>query len=329
MEITVFSTTPYERPFLEAQNDNGFTINYQEESLNKETASLAQGSEAVVIFTNDHASAEVLEVLKGKGIKYVATRTMGVDHIDTEKAKELGIKVANVPHYSPFAVAEHSIGLMLALNRKLIIANRKVSDHDFRLNGLMGFDMNDKTVGILGAGEIGTVSAKILHGLGCKLLVYDIKENKELIEKYGAQYVTVDELCRNSDIITIHAPLTKETKHLINRDKINIMKKGVMIVNVARGAICKTEDLIEGLKNGQIGYLGLDVYEHEKDLFFEDHSSDIIKDDLFIRLQSFKNVLITAHQAFLTREALKEDIDATINNLKAWANGKKAENEVE
>lgn len=328
MEITIFSTTPYEKPFLEAQNHNGLTLHYRNVKLTKKTASLAEGSEAVVIFTNDNASAETLEALKEAGVRYVATRTMGVDHIDIQKANELGLKVANVPHYSPFAVAEHSIALMLALNRKLIIADRKVKDHDFRLNGLMGFDMNDKTVGILGAGEIGAVSAKILYGLGCEILIYDIKENKELMEKYGAHYVTIDELCRNSDIITIHAPLSKETKHLINRDKINIMKKGVMIVNVARGAICKTEDLIEGIKNGQIGYLGLDVYEHEKDLFFEDHSSDIIQDDLFSRLQSFKNVLITAHQAFLTQEALKEDIEATFKNLKAWANDEKAENEV-
>lgn len=197
------------------------------------------------------------------------------------------------------------------------------------LNGLVGFDMNNKTVGILGAGDIGAKTAKILFGLGCRILIYDIKENKELIEKYKAEYVPVDQLCKRSDIITIHAPLAKETRHLINKEKIELMKDGVMIINVARGAICKTEDIIEGLKKGKIGYFGMDVYEHEHGLFFEDHSDDIIQDDLFIRLQQgFKNVLITAHQAFLTREALKEDIETTFENIRIWKKGGTSENEV-
>ncbi|MBK6265578.1 2-hydroxyacid dehydrogenase [Marivirga sp. S37H4] len=329
MKATVYNISPYERPFFQAQDISGLTLFYKEERLTKDTVSLADGSEAVVIFTNDEASAEVLEALKNVGVKHVATRTMGMDHIDTEKAKELGIKVANVPDYSPYSVAEHSISLMLALNRKLVIANRKIRENDFRLNGLVGFDMHGKTVGILGAGDIGEVSAKILHGFGCKLLIYDIKENDELKEKYGARYVEIDKLCEQSDIISIHAPLTDDTHHLIDHDKINKMKKGVMIINVARGAICKTEALIEGLKSRKIGYLGMDVYEHEQGLFFEDHSSDIIQDDLFVRLTGFKNVLITAHQAFLTHEALKDNIQSTIRNLKAWADGEASENELE
>ncbi len=328
MKATVYNISPYEKPFFQARDIPGLTLFYKEEKLTKDTVSLAKGSEAVVIFTNDNASSEVLEALKDIEVKYIATRTMGVDHIDTEKAEELEIRVANVPDYSPYSVAEHSISLMLALNRKLVIANRKIRENDFRLNGLVGFDMHGKTVGILGAGDIGAVSAKILHGFGCKLLIYDVKENEELKEKYDARYVEIDELCKASDIISIHAPLTEETRYLINKDKIDKMKKGVMIINVARGAICKTEDLIEGLKIGKIGYLGMDVYEHEQELFFEDHSSDVIQDDLFVSLMGFKNVLITAHQAFLTHEALEENINATLSNLEAWANGEESENEL-
>lgn len=329
MKATIYSTSTYEMPFLEAVNKDGVKVDYKSESLSKETASMARGSEAAVIFTKDNASAEVLEALKEAGVKYLATRSMGVDHIDIEKAKELGIKVANVPHYSPYSVAEHAVALMLALNRKLIVANRKVREHDFRLDGLVGFDMHGKTVGILGSGEIGSITAGILHGFGCRLLVFDVKQNKELIEKYGAKYVELEELCRHSDIITIHAPLTKETRHIINHARIQQMKKGVMLINVARGALCRSKDVIEGIKSGQIGYLGMDVYEHEKDLFFEDHANDILQDDDFARLLTFKNVLITGHQAFLTREALKEDMETTFKNLNDWAAGRKPENEIE
>lgn len=328
MEITVYSTSPYEKPYLKAACDKKHKVHYLTKSLSRQTASLAKGSEAVVVFTNDDASAEVLEALKENGVKYLASRTMGTDHIDTDKARELGIKVAHVPHYSPYSVAEHSIALMLTLNRKLILANRKVREQDFRLDGLVGFDMKGKTVGILGAGEIGAISAGILHGFGCRILVFDIKKNKELTEKYDAEYVELDELFRQSDIITIHAPLNKETRHLINRVQIGKMKKGVMLINVARGAIINTEDAIEGLKSGKIGALGMDVYEHEDALFFKDHSTEVLQDDLFARLLTFKNVLITGHQAFLTQEALREDMEATFSNINAWAEGKDAENEV-
>lgn len=327
MKTTVYNISPYEKPFLEEANNGKFELSYQKEKLSRETVSLAKGSEAIVIFANDDASAEVLEALKEAGIKYLATRTMGVDHIDTDKAKELGIRVANVPHYSPHSVAEHTIALMLALNRKLIQANRKIRDYNFRLDGLVGFDMHGKTVGILGAGEIGAVSTRILHGFGCNILIYDVQKNEELIEKYDVRYVDLDELCRNSDIITIHAPLTDETQHIINRETIKKMKDHVMLINAARGGIVKTEDVLEALKSGKIGHFGMDVYEYEKGLFFEDHYSDIIEDKLFLQLMSLKNVMITAHQAFLTHEALKEDIQTTMDNLTAWANGEKPDNE--
>lgn len=327
MKTTVYNISPYEKPYLESASNGKFELHYLKEKLSKETVSLANGSEAIVIFANDDASAEVLEALQEKGIKYIATRTMGVDHIDLDKAKELGIKVANVPHYSPHSVAEHTIALMLTLNRKLIQSNRKIRDYNFRLDGLVGFDMHGKTVGILGAGEIGAVSAKILHGFGCNILIYDVKKNEELIEKYNVKYVELDELCGNSDIITIHAPLTEETRHMINRETIGKMKDNVMIINAARGGIVKTEDVLEGLKSGKIGYFGMDVYEHEKGLFFEDHYSDVIEDELFLQLMSMKNVMITAHQAFLTHEALEQDINTTIENLLAWKKGEQSENE--
>jgi D-lactate dehydrogenase len=328
MKTTIFSISPYEKPFLEKGNQDGLELIYEKERLTEDTTHLAEGSEAISIFASDKASAEVLEKLKELGVKYIATRTMGIDHIDIEKAKELGIKIAHVPHYSPHSVAEHSVALMMALNRNLIPAHYKAMDYNFLLDGLVGFDMNNKTVGMIGAGEIGSVSAQILYGFGCNLLIYDIEKNEELIQKYDARYVNLEELCSNSDIITIHAPLTEDTEHLINKEKIDMMKDGVMIINTARGAICKTEDLIEGLKNGKIGSLGMDVYEYEKGLFFKDHSCEIMKDDLFIRLMGFKNVLITAHQAFLTREALKENMDTTLANLRRWASGKEAEHQV-
>jgi D-lactate dehydrogenase len=329
MKTTIFSIAPYEKPFLEQGNQDGLQLIYEKERLTEETAQLAEGSEAVSIFASDIAPSDVLEKLSDLGVKYISTRTMGLDHIDLEKAKELGIKVAHVPHYSPHSVAEHSIALMMTLNRNLIPAHYKAMNNNFLLDGLVGFDMNNKTVGMIGAGEIGRVSARILNGFGCNQLLYDIKKDEELIEKYDAKYVDIEELCSKSDIITIHAPLNEDTEHLINKEKIGLMKDGVMIINTARGPICKTEDLIEGLKTGKIGSLGMDVYEYEKGLFFEDHSCEIMKDDLFVRLMGFKNVLITAHQAFLTHEALKENMETTLGNLRNWSKGKKAEHEVE
>jgi len=323
MKATVYSISPYERPYFDSEGEISYDLH--KESLSEKTVSLAEGSDAVVVFANDQVNAGVLSKLNELGITFVATRSMGIDHIDVKKAEELGIRVANVPHYSPHSVAEHSIALMLALNRRLIQADNRVKNQDFRLHGLVGFDMHGKTVGLLGAGEIGEISAKILAGFGCKVLIYDLEKNDELIEKYQVSYESIKSLCEKSDIISIHVPLTDETKHLIDTEKIGWMKKGVMLVNTARGAICKTEDLIDGLKEGKIGYLGLDVYEHEKGLFFEDHSQDIIQDDLFIRLLGFKNVLITAHQAFLTGEAIRENMETTEKNLRDWSQGTKAE----
>ena len=328
MKITVFSTKNFEKPYIEKQS-NHHDVKMIEAHLSKDSVEHAKGSDGVVLFTTDDASGKVLEDLDDYGIKYLATRSAGFDHIDVDKAKELNMRVSVVPEYSPNAIAEHAVGMMLALNRKLMLAQRNVHDYDFRLDGLIGFDMNGKTIGILGAGKIGSVTVKILNGFGCKILIYDPVQNKELIEKYNAEYVGMDELCENSDVIAIHAPLNEKTKHLINKDTINKMKKGVMIVNTGRGAIVKTEDLIEGLKNGQIGSAGLDVYEYEKGLFFNDHADEVVlQDTCFAELLAFKNVIITGHQAFLTNTALKNMSGTAFENLTLMTEGKECNNEI-
>ncbi len=330
MKIAVFSAHKFELEALQAANADKHELKLLVDTyLNIDTTPLAQDCEGVSIFTNDDASAPVLEKLKERGVKYLALRSAGFNHVDLEKAKELDIKVARVPEYSPYAVAEHTVALMLALNRKLIKANNRVRDLNFSLNGLTGFDMNGKTVGIIGLGKIGNLVAKILHGFGCKLVAFDIKPNPELTEKYGLEFIDIDELCAQSDIITLHAPLNDHTHYIINRERIEKMKPGVMLINTSRGGLVDTKELVEGLKTGRIGYLGLDVYEEEKGLFFEDHSNEILQDDVIARLISFPNVLITSHQAFLTDTALENIAETTIYNLDCWAKGKKSENELE
>lgn len=330
MKIAVFSAHKFEIAPLKAANGEKHELKLLEDTyLNVNTAPLAQDCECVSIFTNDDASAPVLEKLQKLGVKYLALRSAGFNHVDLEKAKALGIKVARVPEYSPYAVAEHTVALMLALNRKLMKANSRVRDLNFSLNGLTGFDMNGKTAGIIGLGKIGNIVAKILHGFGCKLLAFDVKPNPELTEKYSLEFVDMDELCAKSDIITLHAPLNDHTHYIINRERIDKMKQGVMLINTSRGALVDTKELVRGLKSGRIGYLGLDVYEEEKGLFFEDHSDEILQDDVIARLLTFPNVLITSHQAFLTDTALKNISETTIENVDAWANGEKCKNELD
>lgn len=329
MKIAVFSAHKFELEPLKAANAGKHELKLLEDTyLNVNTTPLAQDCECVSIFTNDDASAPVLEKLQKMGVKYLALRSAGFNHVDLEKAKELGIKVARVPEYSPYAVAEHTVALMLALNRKLMKANNRVRDLNFSLNGLTGFDMNGKTAGIIGLGKIGNIVAKILHGFGCKLLAFDVKPNAELTEKYGLEFVDIDTLCAKSDIITLHAPLNDKTHYAINRARIDKMKTGVMLVNTSRGALVDTKELVRGLKSGRIGYLGLDVYEEEKGLFFEDHSDEILQDDVIARLLTFPNVLITSHQAFLTDTALKNISETTMENVDAWAKGEKSKNEL-
>lgn len=328
MRVIVYSIKDFERSYLIRANKMHHELTYTNEALNAGTTGLAQTHEAVVVFTGDDVSAEVVQNLHKAGIKYIAVRAVGYDNVDIKKANGLGIKVANVPEYSPYAIAEHAVAMMLALNRKLILADQQVSRHNFTVGNLIGFDLHQKTVGIIGTGRTGSVLAKILHGFGCRLLAYDIQENKELIEKYNLQYVDLKTLSRSSDIISIHTPLNTDTKYLINREMLDEMKAGVMLINTARGGVINTDHVLEALDNGKIGYLGLDVYEREKGVFFYDHSKEKIKDEVLNKLMRYPNVMITPHQAFATKEALSNIADTTLYNIDCWAQGKRSDNEL-
>ena len=328
MKTTIFSTHKFEEPYLVKANNGKHQLKLLESRLTEETAILATGSKTVSLFTGDDASAIVLEKLKAFGIKNIALRSAGFNNVDLTKAAELGIKVARVPAYSPYAIAEHTLALILALNRKLIKAHNRVREQNFSLNGLTGFDLNGKTVGVIGTGKIGAVLIKILHGLGCNILAQDVVENNDLIDNYGVNYTNCETICKQSDIISLHVPLTATTKHLIDKEHIALMKPGVMLINTSRGGLVDTRAVIEGLKSRKIGYFGMDVYEEEEGLFFEDHSDDILQDDVIARLMTFNNVLITSHQAFLTETALTNIAETTIYNLDCFEKGKVSGNEV-
>jgi len=328
MKIAIFSIHSFDRPFFEKIKNSNHEIVYFKEQLSKETAHLAKGFDAIAIFTSDNANKEELQLLHSYGVKFIALRSVGYDHVDIDKATELKIKVANVPEYSPFAIAEHTVAMVLALNRKLIIADNRIKRHDFSLGGLTGFDLNGKTVGIIGTGKIGSVLAKILHGFGCKLLGYDEIEESSLKSKYGLNYTSLDELCQQSDIISLNLPLNKDTKYMINEHQISLMKNGVMLINTARGGIVNTQSVINALKSGKIGSFGMDVYENEKGVFFYDQSHTTLKDDALALLTTFSNVLITAHQAFLTNEALEGIVSTTLQNINEWQNEGKSINDI-
>ena len=321
MKVAIFSAHKFERKALDTANAGKHELLYFPTYLSQDTAILAQEAEAVVIFVNDDCSAQVLTQLHAYGITYIVCRSAGYNHVDLAKAKELGIKVANVPDYSPYSVAEHTVALMLALNRRLIRAHNRVRDLNFSLDGLRGFDMHGKSVGIIGLGKIGGVVAGILKGFGCTLYGFDPNPNEDFIRDYGIHYTSIEELCQQSDIITLHAPLNPHTHYIINQDRIALMKKGVMLINTSRGGLIDTKAVITGLKRQHIGYLGLDVYEEESGLFFEDHSDDILQDDVIARLMTFPNVLITSHQAFLTDEALRDIAATTFHTLNCWGKG--------
>lgn len=314
----MFSIFNFDRPFFETIKNSNHELFYFQEKLSLETVYLAKDFDAITIFTSDTVSEAVLMILHSYGVKYIALRSVGHDHVDIPKATELKIKVANVPEYSPFAIAEHTVAMILALNRKLIIADNRVKRHDFSLDGLTGFDLNNKTIGIIGTGKIGSVLAKILHGFGCNLLGYDLSEDASLKSKYEMSYTSLDQLCQKSDIISLNLPLNKNTKYMIDEQQISVMKNGVMLINTARGAIINTQSVIKALKAGKIGFFGMDVYENEKDIFFYDYSHSIIQDDTLALLTTFSNVLITAHQAFLTNEALQGIAATTMQNIDQW-----------
>lgn len=328
MRIAVFNTKPYDRTFLEEANKQfEHELTYFEPRLTNETSSLARDFDAVCVFVNDVLDTEVQQRLADFGVKCIALRCAGFNNVDLSSAENLGIKVVRVPAYSPFAVAEHTVGLILALNRKIHRAFSRVREGNFSLDGLLGFDLHGRTVGIIGTGQIGEIVARIMKGFGCNLLGYD-KHQNENCEEHGLKYVSLDELLRESDIITLHCPLIPETRYLINSERIDQMKKGVMIINTSRGAVIDTKAVIEGLKSRKIGSLGLDVYEEEGDYFFEDLSLQVLADDVLARLLTFPNVLVTGHQAFFTKEAMQAIAETTLSNLQDIEKTGHSDNEV-
>ncbi|WP_227272247.1 2-hydroxyacid dehydrogenase [Roseobacter weihaiensis] len=318
MRIAVFSTKPYDITYLEKANDAAHDLAFFEARLSPETAPLAADADVVCAFVNDDLGAEVISALAETGTRLLALRSAGFNHVDLAAAEAAGIAVARVPAYSPHAVAEHTVALILALNRKLHRAYNRVREGNFALEGLLGFDLNGKTVGVVGTGQIGEVVCRILHGFGCKLLAYDPFPNPACTA-LGARYVALDALFGESDVITLQCPLTPETHHLVNAETLAKMKQGVMLINTSRGAVVDTRAVIQGLKSGAVGSVGLDVYEEEADLFFEDLSQKFIPDDVFARLLTFPNVLITGHQAFFTDEALTAIAETTMANISAFA----------
>lgn len=322
MRVAVYSHQRYERPYLEAAaSRHGVELVLIEAALSPLTATLSRDCLAASIFVGDDASEATLRALVAGGTRLVALRCSGFNNVDLAAAERLGIAVARVPAYSPHAVAEHSIALMLALNRKVHRAFNRVREQDFSLDGLMGFDMHGKTVGIIGTGEIGSVSCRILAGFGCRVVAHDPRPNPRCAG-IGVQYVGLPELFRDSDIVSLHCPLNPATHHLIGADALAAMRPGVMIINTSRGAVIDTRALIRALKGGHVGSVGLDVYEEEGDLFFRDLSESVIQDDVFVRLMTFPNVLITAHQAFLTHEACTAIAQTTLGNVMAFRDGR-------
>jgi D-lactate dehydrogenase len=321
MRIALFSTKPYDRvSFEEANAGHAHELHYFEPRLTDETVRLADGFDAVCAFVNDQVDAGVVEALAGGGTELILLRSAGFNHVDLRAAAERGLTVARVPAYSPYAVAEHAMGLVLTLNRKFHRAHARVREGNFALDGLLGFDLHGKTMGVVGTGKIGTVFARIAAGFGCRVLAHDPYPNEE-VEGLGARYVEMGEMLAEADIIALHLPLTPETHHLIDRDAVARMKEGVMLINTSRGGLVDTRAVIEGLKSGRIGSLGLDVYEEEADLFFEDLSGTVIQDDVFARLLTFPNVLVTGHQGFFTREALAAIAGTTLGNATAYESG--------
>jgi D-lactate dehydrogenase len=317
MKILVYSARPYDQPVLQVAGAGNHEMSFTIERLCLATVDLACGCDAVAIFTSDDASAPVLEKLQANGVRFVSLRSAGYDHVDLTKADSLGIRVANVPEYSPYSVAEHGVALLMALNRKLIEGQRLMAVQDFRIDSLKGFDIHGKTVGVIGTGKIGFAFTRIMLGFGTKVLACDPVVNHEAI-KSGVDYVSLETLLKGSDIISLHCPLNASTRHLIAKAQFDLMKKGSIIINTSRGAIINTVDLINALDQGKIGGACLDVYEAEKGLFFEDHRNDVIADANFIRLRNFSNVIITGHQGFLTEEAIDQIARTTVQNINCW-----------
>lgn len=317
MRIILFSSKPYDQQsFRAAGFPDDWQLSFQEAHLRPDSAGLAAGCEVVCAFINDDLSAQVLQQLAAGGTRLIALRSAGYNHVDLHAAHALGLTVVRVPAYSPHAVAEHALALIMTLNRRTHRAFNRTREGDFSLHGLIGFDLHGKRVGIIGAGQIGLTFARIMSGFGCQLLIHDPVPIDKL--PAGTQQVGLDQLLEDSDIISLHCPLNAATHHLINAARLQQMRRGVMLINTGRGALIDTPALIGALKSGQLGYLGLDVYEEEAELFFEDCSEQPLQDDVLARLLSFPNVLITAHQGFLTHEALAAIASTTRDNIAAW-----------
>ncbi|TAH25911.1 MAG: 2-hydroxyacid dehydrogenase [Cytophagales bacterium] len=329
MKVAVFSAKPYDKEFLLKENniENNIQFSFFEPHLSGDSIKLAEGHEGICVFVNDDLNRQIVEQLSSIGIKIIALRCAGFNNVDIKACNEHGIVVVRVPSYSPNAVAEHTVGLILTLNRKIHRAYNRVKENNFALDGLMGFDIYQKTIGIIGIGKIGKITAKILLGFGAKILYYDLHQDSEC-DSLGMRYSSLEEIYVQSNIISLHCPLTPSTKHIINEQAIDSMKQGVMLVNTSRGALIDTKAVIKGLKSLKIGYLALDVYEEEADLFFEDLSAKMINDEVFLRLLTFPNVLVTGHQAFFTQEALSQIAKTTIKNLSDFQSNKVLENKV-
>ncbi|MEM5948777.1 2-hydroxyacid dehydrogenase [Spirochaetia bacterium 38H-sp] len=327
--ILVFDAKPYDIEFFEKLNKNyGFFIKFIPDRLTEDNAVLANGYDVVSLFVNDYVTPQVADIFYKNGVKLIALRSAGYNNVDLD-AVYGRLHVVRVPAYSPHAIAEHTVALLLALNRKIHRAYWRTRDFNFSLHGLMGFDLHGKTAGIIGTGKIGRIVAEILgKGFGMRVLVSDPYPQTEWAENNGFSYVELEKLYKESDVISLHCPLTENTRHIINKDSLALTKPGVIILNTGRGQLISTRDLIAALKNGHIGAAGLDVYEEETDYFFEDHSDSYIQDDVLARLMTFPNVLVTSHQAFFTREAVTNIVETTMENIRAFAEGKALDNEI-
>lgn len=328
MKIAFFSSQPYMRqPFAEQNAGYGFDITWFDVRLEAQTAALGRGFDAVCVFVNDKVDTEVIRVLAAGGVRFIALRCAGYNNVDLDAARAAGMTVVRVPAYSPEAVAEHTVGLMLTLNRHIHKAYQRTRDANFSLNGLVGFNMHGKTAGVIGTGKIGVATLRILRGLGMELLAHDPHENPEALA-LGTRYVPLAELFARADVISLHCPLFRENHHLLNRDSFARMKDGVMIINTSRGGLLNADDAIEAINSGRIGALGLDVYEEEENLFFTDKSSEIIRDNTFHLLSAYPNVIMTGHQAFLTREALAAIAHTTLDNLLRLSRRQPCDNQI-
>lgn len=328
MKIAVFSARRYDKTMLAQANEGaGHALRFLEDRLSVETAILARGCEAVCVFVNDTVDAEVLGILAGQGTRLVATRSTGYNHIDAAAARRLGIAVVRVTDYSPNSVAEFAVGLLLAVNRKIARASVRTREGNFDLDGLMGFDLHGKTVGVIGTGKIGTIFARIMAGFGCTLVGYD-RYPSPAFEALGGRYIGVDELLACSDVVSLHCPLLDETHHIVDAAALARVKRGCVLVNTSRGGLVDTEAAVQALKTGQLGGLAIDVYEQEASLFFQDLSSTIITDDVIQRLVSFPNVIVTGHQAFFTVEAIGQIMRTTIDSISAYEAGAELVNRI-